>query len=127
MKIAQNEFNQVMWCIDSHDKILYHLYSSILNNQNKISMPKEDRLQAIKELQECRNSKVIIYFLGDRVPVQIFATQIAIDVIQLLIQIFKEEGKSKKVTLVLHSNGGNLDTPWPLVNLIRGYTNYLEK
>jgi ATP-dependent protease ClpP protease subunit len=89
-------------------------------------MPKEERLQAIKELQEYRGSKVIVYFLGDKLPLQIFGTQIAIDVIQLLNKIFKEEGKTKKITLVIHSMGGNLDTPWPLVNLIREFTDYFE-
>jgi hypothetical protein len=89
-------------------------------------MPKESRLKLIKELQNVRSSKVIIYCLGDRTPPQIFGTQIALDVIPLLVNIFKKEGTSKKITLLIHSTGGNLDTPWPLVNLIREHTKYFE-
>jgi hypothetical protein len=89
-------------------------------------MPKEERLQAIKKLQECRDSKVIIYCLGDRIPPQIFLTKIALDVISHFDNIFKVEGYSKKISLFLYSTGGNIDTPWPLVNLIREFCDKFE-
>jgi hypothetical protein len=89
-------------------------------------MPKEERLRALKELQECRESKVIIYCLGDRNPIQIFRTIIAIDVIPYLETILKNQGHSKRISLFLYSTGGNIDTPWPMVNLIREFCDEFE-
>jgi hypothetical protein len=89
-------------------------------------MPKEERASLIGELQTHRESRVILYCLGDRAPQTVLATQIALDIIPLLVKIFKSEGRSKKITLVIHSGGGNMDTPWPFVNLLREFSDTFE-
>ncbi|MBI2429488.1 MAG: hypothetical protein HYV29_11970 [Ignavibacteriales bacterium] len=89
-------------------------------------MPKDTRLLALKELQKNRKSKLIIYCLGDRVPGQIFSTKIALDAIPYFEKILISEGKQKKISLFLYSTGGNIDTPWPLVNLIREFCDIFE-
>lgn len=89
-------------------------------------MQKERRLSLISELQEVRNSKVILYVLGDRQPLPVFNTKIALDVLPLFQRILKEQGKVEKISLFLYSSGGNIDTPWPLVNTIREFCKTFE-
>jgi hypothetical protein len=89
-------------------------------------MAKQERLEIIKQLQECRKSKVILFVLGDRQPVQIFGTIIATDSIQLLQKILKAEGRANRISLVVHSTGGDLNAPWPIVNLLREFSDDFE-
>jgi len=80
----------------------------------------------IAKIEKLRNSKVLTFFTSDRNPRELFATAIATDVIPYYYDCLKSLGKCKKITLVLNSSGGILDAPWPIVNLIREYTQYLE-
>ena len=80
------------------------------------------KLSAIEKLEKDRNSRVILYFTGEKEPKQQFATQIASDVLPLFREILENFGdKQNKITLVLNTSGGHLEIPWPLVNLIREY------
>jgi hypothetical protein len=49
-----------------------------------------------------------------------------LDIVPLFKKILEGHGKQEKITLLLNTNGGNLDTPWPLVNLIREYSDEFE-
>jgi hypothetical protein len=89
-------------------------------------MAKQDRLDIIRELQECRKSNVILYILGDRAPNQLLSTILATDSIALLTKILKEQGISKRISLVIYSTGGDLNTPWPIVNMLREFTKDFE-
>jgi ATP-dependent protease ClpP protease subunit len=80
----------------------------------------------IAKIEKSRNSKVLTFFTSDRKPIELFATVIATDVIPFFYDCLKSLGKCKNITLVLNSSGGILDAPWPIVNLIREYTQYLE-
>ena len=82
--------------------------------------------QAISDLEGVRNSKVIVYITGDRKPENVFGTVIASDVLSYFEQILKKIGDTRKITLALYTNGGNLETPWPLVNLIRSHCKEFE-
>ena len=82
--------------------------------------------QAITALEKSRNSKAIVYITGDRKPEKALSTLIASDVIPLFRDVLKNIGKTNKITLALYTNGGHLDTPWPLVNLIREYCEEFE-
>jgi hypothetical protein len=83
-------------------------------------------LDEIAALEKARDSKVIVYVTSDKKPENIFSTQVAPDVLPYFKKILKKIGDTKKITLALCTNGGLLDTPWPLVNLIRGHCQEFE-
>ncbi len=58
---------------------------------------------------------------GEKKPLELFATQIAPDILSLLYEIFEKNGKKKVIKLVLRTNGGVIDAPLPIVNLIKEY------
>lgn len=79
----------------------------------------------IKRLEEIRESRVILYFTGERNPQ--LSTQIAGDAIPLFKEILESFGPNNdRITLVLNTSGGHLEVPWPLVNLIREYCREFE-
>ncbi len=82
-------------------------------------MTREDRLNYIKELEELRDSKIIIYISGDRRGLE---TKIAYDVIPIIQNILINSHISKKkIELLLYSIGGDGPTALTLVTLIREY------
>lgn len=86
--------------------------------------------QVIFDLEKARDSKVLVYITGDRKVANgandALTTVVALDVLPLFKNILTPLKKTKKITLVLYTNGGNLNTPWPLVNLIREYCETFE-
>jgi len=75
---------------------------------------------AIEKLEEVFDSRVIVYVTGERQPSNILATNVALDIQLPFQEILKSFGDdTKKITLVLCTSGGNIDTPWPIVNAIR--------
>lgn len=98
--------------------------------KQKTKKPNTPTNQAILALEKARNSKVLVYITGDRKvvngPAEALATGVALDVLPLFRNILLSIKKTKKITLVLYTNGGALNTPWPLVNLIREYCNTFE-
>lgn len=87
---------------------------------------KEALDKAILALEKARKSKVIVYITGDRKPEQFFSTQVASDILPFFKRILREIDHTKKITLALYTNGGHLETPWPLVNLIREHCDEFE-
>ncbi len=81
--------------------------------------------KALLALEKARNSKVIVYVTGDKKP-DIFYTQVASDVLFYFKEILKQIDHTKKITLAIYTNGGQLETPWPLVNLIREHCDEFE-
>lgn len=101
--------------------------SDVPKKQVAKTSKKEDNFEIqIKALEKARNSKVIVYITSDKEPGNIFSTQIAPDVLPYFKKILKKIGDTKKITLALYTNGGLLDTPWPLVNLIRSHCHDFE-
>ncbi len=81
--------------------------------------------ELIKALEETRGSRVLAYITGEKPP--IFGTKIANDVIPLFKQILEKLPHStEKISLFLNTSGGDLDAPWPIVNLIREYCKDFE-
>ncbi len=75
---------------------------------------------AIKALEKEFSSKVIVYVTGERQPINALGTGIALDILPRFQSVLKSFPKdTKKITLVLCTGGGNIDTPWPLVSAIR--------
>ncbi len=82
------------------------------------------RVKLYKEIEEMRNSKVIAYITGDRVGME---TQISPEVVDMfsehLDSIFN---KSKKISLILYSRGGQILAAWNIVNLIKMFCDTFE-
>lgn len=89
-------------------------------------MAKEERIRFLKKFEERRGSRAILFVLGDRQPVQMFGTHIAPDAIPLMQKLLGKMGSCQKISLIIHSSGGDLFTPWPFVNLMRGFTQNFE-
>ena len=83
-------------------------------------MGRAERLEIIQNIQMSRNSKVICYITGDRENIN---TRIAPDVIRVFYRHLESLGPGEKIDLLLYTRGGDVLTPWRLVNLIREYTN----
>jgi ATP-dependent protease ClpP protease subunit len=91
-----------------------------MRRRNPPKKKKENVLnEAILNLEKVRGSKVVVYITGDKNPEQIFNTQIASDILPYFKNVLKGIGNVRKITLALYTNGGQLETPWPLVNSIR--------
>lgn len=59
---------------------------------------------------------------GEKKPTELFGTQLAVDILPCFYDLFENKPKNcSKLALILRSNGGFVDTPLPLVNLIREY------
>lgn len=80
--------------------------------------------QAIyRRIERERQSKVLLYATSDR---QNLETQIAPDIIDLFVELLDKIGPTAKISLVLHTNGGNTSAAWRLINLIRTFCDHLE-
>lgn len=82
-------------------------------------MGREQRLALIHQIQLLRGSKLICYITGDRENVN---TRIAPDVIRVFYRHLEALGPGPRIDLFLYTRGGDVLTPWRLVNLIREYT-----
>lgn len=70
--------------------------------------------------------ETIAYFTSDRQPDNLFGAAIAQDVLPIFHKHLKRIGKKNKIGLFLFSAGGSIETPWPLVSLIREYCKNFE-
>jgi len=77
-----------------------------------------DRLELYNQLEEQRNSKLLVYVTSTR---QGLETHIANDVLPKLSEHLDSIGDTQKISLFLYTNGGNTLTAWSLVNLIRSF------
>lgn len=84
-------------------------------------MGREERQKIIKKIQDLRRSKVLVYFVGDR---PLLGAQISTDSIRWMYDHLKSMNDNNKVETIdfyLYSLGGALNTPWPVVNMLREY------
>lgn len=72
-------------------------------------------------LQQSDEEMVMSLINGRKNPPDLFGTQIAHDVIPCFYEIFKQNHDKKTLKLVIRSNGGLLEAPLPIVNLIREF------
>jgi len=80
-----------------------------------------ERKELLKELSEHRGRDLITLVTSTKKPENIFAAQIAGDLIPVFYELLKEKQNGKNLDLLLYTAGGHVDAPWPLVNLIREY------
>lgn len=82
-------------------------------------MARQQRLELINEIARHRDSSVICYITGDR---ENLSTRIAPDVIPVFYRHLEMLPEGRRIDLFLYTRGGDVITPWRLVQLIREYT-----
>ena len=75
------------------------------------------------QLAQQRGSTVISYITGDRAQLE---TQISPEIIDLFVQHLDAIGPTNKLSLILHTNGGDTSAAWRLVNLLHTFCDELE-
>jgi len=86
-------------------------------------MGRAERLPLLQEVEAERQTAIICYFTGDR---ENLSTRIAPDVIRVFYRHLLALGPRPKIDLLLYTRGGDILTPWRLVNLLREFTPYLS-
>lgn len=76
-----------------------------------------------KKIEKARNTKVFAFVTSDRSGME---TNIAQDCIDLFVNLLDEIGPTKKISLLLHTNGGSTLAAWRLINLIRTFCDQFE-
>jgi hypothetical protein len=85
------------------------------------NVSREKRRALLQEIQECRESKVVVYVTGDRPP---FPSQIATDAVLPLYRhlLPLADGEpAKRIDLILYSQGGDVGVPWRIVTMMREF------
>ena len=82
-------------------------------------MGRKQRMELIGKINKLRDSEVICYITGDRENLN---TRIAPDVIPVIYRHLEKIPDKRKIDLFLYTRGGDVITPWRLVQLIREYT-----
>lgn len=103
--------------------LCYHLAELISTPNETYMMNYSTRLPLIKEIERLRSSSVICYITGDRRQLE---TQISPEIIDLFIEHLDAIGPTKKLSLILHTNGGDTSAAWRLVNLLHTFCDELE-
>jgi hypothetical protein len=81
------------------------------------------RRRLLSRLERERKSKVLLYVTGDRPGWQ---TQISAEAVDHFTDHLDATGVTKKITLVLYTQGGDTLAAWNIVNLIRQFCDELE-
>lgn len=83
----------------------------------------KDRIGLYEEIENQRNSKLIVYATSDRKGLE---TQIASDVIPIFTEHLDNIGDTERISLYLYTRGGETLAAWSLVNLIRNFCKEFE-
>lgn len=81
------------------------------------------RSKLFKKIEAARSSKVICYVTGDRRQLE---TQISPEVIDLFVEHLDAIGPTAKISLILHTNGGDTSAAWRLINLLHTFCDEFE-
>ena len=82
----------------------------------------QKRQELFDQLSSHRQRPLLTLVTSTKKPEQLFATQIAQDILPLFYQILGGISKGEKLDILIYSSGGQIDVPWPLVNLMREYS-----
>ena len=85
-------------------------------------LSKEERIKLIKQIEEKTNSKVLVYFTGDR---QGLETRISHDVIPIISKHISKFN-SDRISLFIYTPGGITVAGYGIVNLIREHCKELR-
>ena len=81
------------------------------------------RKDLYQQIEQDRKTKVLAFITSDR---QGMETTIAQDCIDPFVDLLEKIGPTKRISLLLHTNGGRTLAAWRLVNLIRIFCDELE-
>lgn len=81
------------------------------------------RKKIYRAIEKERGTKLLTFVTSDRPGLE---TQIAPDCIDLFVDLLDRIGPTPKISLLLHTNGGQTSAAWRLVNLIRTFADELE-
>ena len=82
-----------------------------------------DRVSLYQEMETLRDSKVILYVTGDRQGVE---NHIRKDAIPYFVDQLDPLVFVPRISLILHTLGGDVMAGWSIVHLLRQYCDYLE-
>jgi hypothetical protein len=82
-----------------------------------------ERLELYKQLQEKRNSQILVYITGDRRGLE---TSIASDVYDFFVNQLDKIGPVPKISLYLYTRGGDTLSAWSIINLIKQFADEIE-
>ena len=82
-----------------------------------------DRQTVYRKIEEDRETKVLSFITSSR---QGMETSIAQDCIDPFVDLLEYIGPTKRISLILHTDGGQTLAAWRLVNLIRIFCDELE-
>src|SRR5262245_36402581 len=86
-------------------------------------MDYQTRNALYKDVETQRSTKVIAYVTSDRAGME---TTIASDCVDLFRDLLDNIGPTKRISLILHTNGGQTLAASRIVNLIRTFCDELE-
>jgi hypothetical protein len=89
-------------------------------------MGKAERHAKIEQLETILNAKVICFITSDRIGVEQPANFISRDCIKIVEQHLDISDNYDTLALYVVSHGGDIDVPWPLVNLLRCHSKKLQ-
>ena len=82
-----------------------------------------DRIELYKRIEQERDASVLAYVTSDRIGME---TSIASDVVDPFVDLLDTLGPVHRISLILHTNGGQTLAAWRLINLIRMFCDELE-
>ncbi len=82
-----------------------------------------ERKKFYQRIERDRSSKVLTFITSNRANME---TKIAQDCIDPFVDLLEKVGATPKISLILHTNGGDTLAAWRLVNLLRMYCDELE-
>jgi hypothetical protein len=83
----------------------------------------QDRARIYEEIERRRKSSVLVYVTGNRKGLE---TQISPDVLPLITDHLDAIGDVECITLILHTNGGDVMASWSIANLLRQFCKRFE-
>jgi hypothetical protein len=87
-----------------------------------------DRIGLIQRIQELRGSKVITYLTSDRrffppgFPLPGLPTQLSTEAQSFIYDQVQSIGRNDNLDLFIYTRGGDTDSVWPLVSILREFT-----
>lgn len=82
-----------------------------------------ERKPLYEAIEQRRQTKIVSYVTGDRANAE---AQIGADCIDIFVDVLDAIGPTKRISLLLHTNGGNTAAAWRLVNLIKTFCDEFE-
>ncbi len=81
------------------------------------------RNKIYQQIEAQRQTRVITFVTGDRPGME---TQIAPNSVNIFVDLLDDIGPTTKISLILHTNGGQTSAAWQIVNLLRTFCDELE-